>query len=93
MNIFEEIKYFEDKEIELFYPILLTVFNIPSVIFEILPFIYLLGVMFFFINLYENEEIELLRSNGVDNIRITLIISIVSILTGIILNLTKRKLD
>ena len=85
LNIFEEIKYFEDKEIELYYPIILTILNIPSVIFEILPFIYLLGVMFFFINLYENEEIELLRSNGIDNIRITLIISIVSILTGIII--------
>ena len=54
LNIFEEIKYFEDKEIELYYPIMLTILNIPSVIFEILPFIYLLGVMFFFISLYEN---------------------------------------
>ena len=68
LNIFEEIKYFEDKENELYYPILLTILNIPSVIFEILPFIYLLGVMFFFINLYENNEIELLRSNGIDNL-------------------------
>ena len=85
LNIFEEIKYFEDKENELYYPILLTILNIPSVIFEILPFIYLLGVMFFFINLYENNEIELLRSNGIDNIRITLIISTVSIITGIII--------
>ena len=48
LNIFEEIKYFEDKENELYYPIFLTILNIPSVIFEILPFIYLLGVMFFF---------------------------------------------
>ncbi len=85
LNIFEEIKYFEDKENELYYPILLTILNIPSVIFEILPFIYLLGVMFFFINLYENEEIELLRSNGIDNIKITFLISVVSILTGLII--------
>ena len=42
--------------------------------------------MFFFINLYENDEIDfILRSNGIDNIKITLIISIVSILTGIII--------
>ncbi len=85
LNIFEEIKYFEDKESELYYPVILTILNIPSVIFEILPFIYLLGVMFFFINLYENEEIELLRSNGVDNMKITLIISIVSVVTGILI--------
>ena len=85
LNIFEEIKYFEDKNSDLYYPIILTILNIPSIIFEILPFIFLLGVMFFFINLYENEEIELLRSNGIDNIKITMTISIVSLVVGIIL--------
>ena len=85
LNIFEEIKYFEDKENELYYPVILTILNIPSIIFEILPFIFLLGVMFFFINLYENEEIELLRSNGVNNLKITFIISTVSLIVGIFL--------
>ena len=41
--------------------------------------------MFFFINLYENEEIELLRSNGVNNFKITFIISAVSLFVGILL--------
>ena len=85
LNIFEEIKYFESKEDGLYYPIVLTILNIPSIIFEILPFIFLLGVMFFFINLYENEEIDLLRSNGINNAKITMTISLVSLITGIIL--------
>ncbi len=85
LNIFEEIKYFEDKEVKIYYPIILTILNIPSIVFEILPFIFLLGVMFFFISLYEKDEIELLRSNGIDNFKITSIISIVSLLMGIIL--------
>jgi lipopolysaccharide export system permease protein len=41
--------------------------------------------MFFFINLYENEEIELLRTNGINNIKITMIISIVSVVIGVVL--------
>ena len=85
LNIFEEIKYFENKEIDLYYPILLTILNIPSIIFEILPFIFLLGVMFFFINLYENEEINLLRSNGINNVKITLTISLISLIFGIMI--------
>ena len=85
LNIFEEIKYFENKKSEAYIPVLLTILNIPSIVFEILPFIFLLGVMFFFISLYEKDEIELLRSNGVDNLKITTIISIVSIMLGIIL--------
>ena len=85
LNIFEEIKYFENKESEIYFPIFLTILNIPSIIFEILPFIFLLGVMFFFIGLYEKDEIELLRSNGIDNLSITIIISTVSLVMGIIL--------
>jgi len=85
LNIFEEIKYFEGKESGIYYPIVLTILNIPSIVFEILPFIFLLGVMFFFIGLQDKDEIELLRSNGIDNLKITKIISIVSLLMGIIL--------
>ena len=85
LNIFEEIKYFENKDSELYYPIILTILNIPSIIFEILPFIFLLGVMFFFINLYERDEIDLLKSNGIDNIKITILISLVSLSLGLIL--------
>ena len=85
LNIFEEIKYFENKDRELYYPVILTILNIPSIIFEILPFIFLLGVMFFFINLYERDEIDLLKSNGIDNIKITTLISLVSLSLGLIL--------
>mgnify|MGYP001195333311 CR=1 FL=1 len=85
LNIFEEIKYFENKESNLYYPIILTILNIPSIVFEILPFIFLLGVMFFFINIFDRDEIELLRSNGIDNFKITTIVSLVSLVMGIIL--------
>ena len=85
LNIFEEIKFFENKESGIYFPIILTILNIPSIVFEILPFIFLLGVMFFFINLFEKDEIELLRSHGVNNLKITSIISFVSLILGIIL--------
>ncbi len=85
LNIFEEIKYFENKDNSLYYPIVLTILNIPSIVFEILPFIFLLGVMFFFINLFEKNEVELLRSHGINNFKITFIISIVSLFLGIVI--------
>ncbi len=85
LNIFEEIKYFENKNTEIYYPVILTILNIPSILFEILPFIFLLGVMFFFINLFEKDEIELLRSHGINNLKITAIISLVSLIIGMLL--------
>ena len=85
LHIFEELKHLENSDNNIFFPIFLTILNIPSIVFEILPFIFLLGVMFFFINLYEKEEVELLRSHGVDNYRITTIISLASLIMGILL--------
>ena len=85
LNIFEEIKFLENYEIGVHYPILLTILNIPSIVFEILPFIFLLGVMFFFINLYDKDEIELFRSHGVNNFKITFILAFSSLLMGMLL--------
>ena len=85
LHIFEELKHFENLDNNIFYPIFLTILNIPSIVFEILPFIFLLGVMFFFINLYEKEEVELLRSHGVNNFKVTFIISTVSLVVGLLL--------
>ncbi len=85
LNIFEEIKYFENKENSIYYPIILTILNIPSIVFEILPFIFLLAVMFFFINLFEKDEISLLRSHGINNFKITTLISMASLIIGLVL--------
>ena len=85
LNIFEEIKFVENYENNIIYPVILTFLNIPSIVFEILPFIFLISIMFFFINLYEREEIELLRANGVNNSKITIAVSLTSIILGILL--------
>ncbi len=85
LNIFEELKYLENKESGIFFPILLTILNIPSIVFEILPFIFLLGVMFFFISLYDRDEIELLRSHGVNNFKLTILLSLSSLIAGILI--------
>ena len=50
MNILEELKFFDQySEIGLGVPILLTVLNLPSILFEIFPFIILITTQFFFI--------------------------------------------
>ena len=44
LNIFEEIKFVENYESNIIYPVILTFLNIPSIVFEILPFIFLIVV-------------------------------------------------
>ena len=82
LNIFEEIKFADNYDKGFLYPVMLTLLNIPSIVFEILPFIFLISSMFFYIDLYDKEEIELLRTNGINNSKITFVIAVTSIMLG-----------
>ena len=48
LNIFEEINFFKDLDVSIGIPIFLTFLNIPSIIFEIFPFIFLITTQFFY---------------------------------------------
>ncbi len=86
MNILEEIKFFSNSEqVGLGYPVLLTVLNLPSVIFEIFPFIILITTQFFFIKFQEKEELLIFKNNGINNLKIIFHISLLVFIIGIIL--------
>ena len=53
LNVLEELKFFENSDLSIFYPIFLTLLNTPSLIFEIFPFIFLLSTQMLFIKLYD----------------------------------------
>ena len=48
INLFEEINFLKNENVSSFYPIFLSLLNAPSVIFDILPFIFLVSTIFFF---------------------------------------------
>ena len=56
LNIFEEINFFKDMDVSITLPIFLTFLNIPSVIFDIFPFIFLITAQFAFIKLMEQKR-------------------------------------
>ena len=43
MGLLEEINFFSDFDVEYFYPIYLVLLNVPSLIYEIFPFIFLIS--------------------------------------------------
>ena len=83
LNIFEEINFFKDTDASITLPIFLTFLNIPSVIFEIFPFIFLITAQFAFIKLMDQNEIIVLKNFGLDNLRIIKILSILSFFIGL----------
>ena len=84
LNILKEIEFFSDKEVNSFYPIYLSIMSSPSIIFEMFPFIFLIGTQFFFIKLFNYDEINIFKYSGLKNIKIIKIVSLVSFLIGIL---------
>ena len=85
LNIFEEVNFFKDLEVSIALPIFLTFLNIPSVIFEIFPFIFLITSQFAFIKLMDQNEIIVLKNFGLDNLKIIKILAILSFFFGLLI--------
>ncbi len=84
MNILEEFKFFSDNsEIGIGIPIFLTFLNLPSILFEIFPFIILITTQFFFIKFQSNSELLIFKNNGINNFKIITIISLLVFFIGI----------
>ena len=85
LNFFEELKFFDDHEVRAYYPLLLALLNTPSILFELFPFIFLITTKFFYMYLNDRNEIEILKNNGINYLKILSILSILSIFIGIII--------
>jgi lipopolysaccharide export system permease protein len=85
LNILKEIEFFNNKEVNSFYPIYLSIMSSPSIIFEMFPFIFLISTQFFFLKLFNNDEINIFKYSGLKNIKIIQILSIVSFLIGVLI--------
>jgi len=84
LTIFEEISFFKDIEISFFVPFFLTLLNVPSVLYEIFPFIFLISTQFFFIKLADRHELIAFKNFGLDNTKVLKLISFTTLLLGIL---------
>jgi len=87
LNLLTELEFFKEIEVAASFPIFLSLLNSPSMIFEMLPFIFLITTQLFFIKLFNNNEIEIFKYSGLKNTSILKIFSLITILTGIIITI------
>src|SRR6056300_90393 len=85
LNILKEIEFFSNKEVNSLYPIYLSLMSSPSIIFEMFPFIFLISTQFFFLKLFDNDEINIFKYSGLKNFKIINILSLVSFFIGILI--------
>ena len=85
LNIFEEINFFKDLDVSIGLPIFLTFLNIPSILFEVFPFIFLITTQFFFIKLIEQNENISFKNFGLSNSKIIKLLAILSFFVGVLI--------
>jgi lipopolysaccharide export system permease protein len=83
LNILDEISFFKNLNTHILYPYYLTLLNTPIILFEIFPFIFLLSTQFFFYELFINDELNLLKKNGLNNLKILKTLTVLTILMGL----------
>ena len=83
MGILEELRFFSDIDVKYYFPIFLVLLNLPSLIYQIFPFIILISVIFLFLNLSSKGELISFKNNGLENFEIIKLLSILSFIVGL----------
>ena len=83
MNVFEEINFFKDIDVGPYIPIVLSLLYVPSLFYNMFPFIIFLSGLWFFLKIKKTDEATVINVFGMSNLSIILIPSILSIILGI----------
>jgi lipopolysaccharide export system permease protein len=87
LNLLSELDFFREINVEINFPIFLAFLNSPSMIFEMFPFIFLIAAQLFFIKLFDNKEIEILKYSGLKNSKIIIFLCMISLICGLFVSL------
>ena len=85
MSLFEEISFFSEIDVGIYFPVILVLLNSFSVLYQLFPFIFLIGAQFFFINFIDSGEFNAFKNYGLSNIKILKVIALTSFISGIII--------
>ena len=85
LNIFEEVSFFKEVDVNTLYPILLTFLTAPTIVYETFPFIFFISTQFLFIRLMDKEELDIFKKISLSNIKLIGILTISSFIISLIL--------
>jgi len=85
INLFEEINFFKDLDVGINLPIILSALFVPSMIYNMYPFVILLSGIWFFLKIRKTDEIIAMKVAGMSNFSVIMVPCIVSIIIGVFL--------
>ena len=88
LNLFEEIEFFKNLNQPFTIPLVLSLSFVPTLIFELLPFIIFLASMFYFLHLKSNKDLLAIKVFGYSNLKITLIVALFTFFFGVFILIT-----
>ena len=83
LNIIEELTFFKNINASSLYPLLLTFLNAPSILYDIFPFIFLISTQFFFIQIFDKNELSIYKNFGLNNFKILKILTSTSLILAL----------
>ena len=85
LNLLSELDFFKNINVNNYFPLFLSIINSPALIFEMFPFIFLISAQFFFIKLFNNNEIQIFKYSGLKNSKILLILISLSFIISVLI--------
>ena len=72
MNLFEEINFFKDIDANIYLPITLSLLYVPSLLYNMFPFIIFLSGIWFFLKIKKTDELTAINVSGTNTINAVL---------------------
>ena len=72
LNLFEEIEFFKNLDVNIFLPLILTGIFVPSMILNLLPFIIFLSSMLYMLKIRDNKDFLAMKLFGFSSLKIFL---------------------
>jgi len=85
LNLLTELEFFKQKDVQVYFPLYLSLINTPIFVFEMFPFIFLISTQFFFNTLFSDNEMNIFKYSGLRNTKIFSILTITTFFIGIII--------
>ena len=85
LTIFEEITFLSQSKSAFYLPFMLAIFDAPTTLLEIFPFIILIAAQLFFIDLIKKKENELIKINNLNNFYLIKLLTLCSFIFGLLI--------
>ena len=82
LNLFEEVEFFKNNDVNFLTPLMLTSIFVPSMVLKFLPFVIFISSMWFMIKIRNNKDLLTFKVYGFSNIKIFLILAFTSFILG-----------